>query len=111
MRTPLCYGIGDWDIYPAIERIERLVKDGVLKIHDFTNFSTYVDCIKGKQTNMTTKDAKRSSKILEILHTNICGPFSTPCLNSQRYFIYFIKGKIKLKKKKKNLSNYQSFAI
>ena len=28
--------------------------------------------------------------ILEIIHTDICGPFATPCLNGQRYFISFI---------------------
>jgi hypothetical protein len=49
-----------------------------------------VDCIKGKHTNKTTKGAKRSSEILEIIHTDICGPFSTSCLNGQRYFISFI---------------------
>ena len=74
----------------SIERIKRLVNDGVLKSLDFTNFGTCVDCIKGKQTNKTTKGAKRSSEILEIIHTDICGPFPTPCLNGQRYFISFI---------------------
>ena len=49
-----------------------------------------MDCIKGKQTNKTTKGAKRCSKILEIIHTDICGLFTTPCLNGQRYFISFI---------------------
>ena len=66
------------------------MKDGVLKTLDFTNFGTCVDCIKGKQTNKTTKGAKRSFKILEIIRTNICGPFTTRCLNGQRYFISFI---------------------
>jgi transposase InsO family protein len=49
-----------------------------------------VDCIKGKQNNKTNKGAKRSEEILGIIHTDICGPFCTPCLNSQRYFISFI---------------------
>jgi transposase InsO family protein len=74
----------------SIERIKRLVNDGVLKTLDFTNLGTCVDCIKGKQTTKTTKGAKRSSEILEIIHTDICGPFPTPCLNGQRYFISFI---------------------
>ena len=69
----------------SIERIKGLVKDGVLKTLDFTNFGTCVDCIKGKQTNKTTKGAKKSSEILEIIHTDICGPFTTSCLNGQRY--------------------------
>jgi hypothetical protein len=74
----------------SIERIKKLVNDGVLKNLDFTYFGTCVDCIKGKQTNKTTKGAKRSSEIFEIIHTNICRPFSTLCLNGQRYFISFI---------------------
>jgi transposase InsO family protein len=53
-------------------------------------FGTCVDCIKGKQTTKTTKGAKRSYEILEIIHIDICGPCSTPCLNGQRYFISFI---------------------
>ena len=55
----------------SIERIKRLVKDGVLKTFDFTDFGTCVDCIKVKQPNKTTKGAKRSSEILEIIHTDI----------------------------------------
>jgi hypothetical protein len=74
----------------SIEKIKRLVNDGVLKTLDFTNLGTCVDCIKGKQTTKTTKGAKRSFKILEIIHTDICGPFPTPCLNGQRCFISFI---------------------
>ena len=31
-----------------IDRIKRLVNDGVLNTLDFTNFDTCVDCIKGK---------------------------------------------------------------
>ena len=32
----------------SLERIKRLVTDGVLETLDFTNFRTCVDCIKGK---------------------------------------------------------------
>jgi len=77
-------------IHISIKRIKRLVNDGVLKTLDFTDFGTCVDCIKGKQTKKTTKGARKSSEILEIIHTDICGPFPTPCLNDQRYFISFI---------------------
>ena len=49
----------------SIERIKRLINDGVLETLDFTNFGTCVDCIKGKQTNKTKKGARRSSDILK----------------------------------------------
>ena len=71
-------------------RIERLVKDGILENLDFTDFELCVDCIKGKQTKHNMKGATRSSELLEIIHTDICGPFSIPCFNGERYFITFI---------------------
>ena len=38
------------------------------------DFDTCIACIKGKQTNKSKKGAKRSSDILEIIHTVICSP-------------------------------------
>ena len=55
-----------WHI--SINRIKRLVNDVVLDTLDFTNFDTYVDYIKGKQTNKFKKSAKRSNDILDIIH-------------------------------------------
>lgn len=49
-----------------------------------------MDCIKGKHTNKTKKGVRRSSDILEIIHTNICGPFPEVSLNGQKYFILFV---------------------
>ncbi|KAL3498928.1 hypothetical protein ACH5RR_041660 [Cinchona calisaya] len=72
----------------SIQRIKRLVDDGVLSTLDFTNFETCVACIKGKQTNMSKKGAKRSSELLKIIHTDICcSNMDTYC---QKYFITFI---------------------
>ena len=72
----------------SIQRIKRLVNEGVLSTLDFTDFETCVDCIKGKQTNKSKKGAKRSTDILEIIHTDIC----CPDMDSQgpKYFISFI---------------------
>ncbi|KAL0423426.1 UNVERIFIED_CONTAM: hypothetical protein Sradi_0877400 [Sesamum radiatum] len=72
----------------SIERIKKLVNDGVLNTLDFTDFDTCVDCIKDKQTNVSKKGAKRCSNLLKIIHMDIC----SPDLDSygQRYFITFI---------------------
>ncbi|RVX15691.1 Retrovirus-related Pol polyprotein from transposon TNT 1-94 [Vitis vinifera] len=72
----------------SIDRIKRLVNDGVLSTLDFTDFETYVDCIKGKQTNKSKKGATRSSTILEIIHTDICSLDMDS--HGQKYFISFI---------------------
>jgi len=58
----------------SIQRIKRLVNDGVLGTLDFPDFETCVNCIKGKQTNKYKKGARRSSEILEIIHSDICCP-------------------------------------
>ena len=58
----------------SIDRIKRLVKDGVLNTLDYTDLETCVDCIKGKQTNKSKKNVNRSSNILEIMHIDICYP-------------------------------------
>ncbi|KAF7812098.1 Retrovirus-related Pol polyprotein from transposon TNT 1-94 [Senna tora] len=72
----------------SIERVKRLVKEGVLNALDFTDFNNCTDCIKGKQTNKTKKGAKRSSSLLEIIHTDICSPDMDS--SNQKYFITFI---------------------
>ncbi|RVW49821.1 Retrovirus-related Pol polyprotein from transposon TNT 1-94 [Vitis vinifera] len=39
---------------------------------------------------MRKKNANRCSDVLELIHTDICGPFPTPSWNGQQYFITFI---------------------
>ena len=72
------------------ERVSRLVKEGVLPTLDFTDFSVCIDCIKGKQTKHSKKGATRSTQFLEIIHTDICGPFDVPSFGGEKYFITFI---------------------
>ena len=72
------------------ERLERLVKDEILPNLDFTDLGVCVYCIKGKQTKRTKKGAKRSTKLLEIIHTDICGPFDIPSFGKEKYLITFI---------------------
>ena len=72
----------------SINRIKRLVKDGVLSTLDYTNLETCVDCIKGEQTNKSKNNANRSSNLLEIIHTDICCPDMD--MPGQIYFITFI---------------------
>lgn len=72
------------------EMLERLMKNEILPSLDFTNLGVCVDCIKGKQTKQTKKGAIRSSQLLEIVHTDICGPFDVPSLSGEKYFITFI---------------------
>ncbi len=49
-----------------------------------------MDCIKRKQTKHNKKEATRSSKLLEIIHSDICRPFDTLFFGWEKYFITFI---------------------
>ena len=72
------------------ERIQRLVNDGILDPLDLTDFQVCIECIKGKQTNTKKLGANRATDVLELIHTDICGPFPTASWNGQQYFITFI---------------------
>lgn len=71
------------------DRINRLIKDDILPPLDSSDFEECVDCIRGKFTRKNRKGSTRSRELLEIIHTDICGPLRTTlCRN--RYFITFI---------------------
>lgn len=72
------------------QRIEILVSDGILDPLDMSDFQVCIECIKGKQTNIRRLDANRATDVLELIHTDICGPFTTPSWNAQQYFMTFI---------------------
>ena len=55
--------------------IEKLVSNGIIESLDFIDFTICVECIKGKQTKNKRLGANRASKVLELIHTNICGSF------------------------------------
>ena len=73
------------------QRIERLIKDDIFHNLDLSDFGTCVDCIKGKLTAKTRKErTQRSQQVLELVHTDICGPFTHTAIGGYKYFITFI---------------------
>ena len=70
--------------------MERLLKDGILPNLDFSNLSTCVECVKEKLTSEVRKDRIAMCRdVLELIHTDICGPFTLTTLGGYRYFITF----------------------
>ena len=72
----------------SIKRMKKLVNERVLSTLDFFDFETCVHCIRGNQTNKSKNGAKRSTNLLEIIHTDICCPDMDA--NGPKYFIIFI---------------------
>ena len=76
--------------YISRRRIERLVLEEILDPLGFIDFDICVNCIKGKQTNKRRFEANRASDVLELIYTDICGPFPAADWNSQQYFMTFL---------------------
>ncbi|MDD0148368.1 GAG-pre-integrase domain-containing protein, partial [Shigella flexneri] len=57
------------------ERLKILVKNNILNELDFSDLTDCVECFKGKITNTRNKTAYTSQNLLELIHTDICGPF------------------------------------
>jgi hypothetical protein len=72
-------------------RIECLIREEILHSLDLSDLDQQsIDCIKGKFTKSIKKGATRSSGLLEIIHTDICGPFPTKFVDGFDSFITFI---------------------
>jgi hypothetical protein len=71
-------------------RIERLIKDDIITLLDFSDSDYCIDCMKGKYAKQVKKsEAKRSTWVLEIIHTDICGPFPVKSVDGFDSFITF----------------------
>ena len=72
------------------ERIGRLIKIQNFPQLVYDNIESCVDCIKGKLTKTRKKQgAARSSDLLELIHTDISGPYSHS-LCGKSFFVTFI---------------------
>lgn len=49
-------------------------------------------CVLGKQSRkpFPARDGKRSSRVLEVIHSDVCGPITPTGPNGERYFISFV---------------------
>ena len=72
------------------KRISQLHKDGLLDSFDFESFDTCESCLLGKMTKSPfTHKGERAKELLGLIHTDVCGPFSTSAREGYLYFITF----------------------
>ena len=65
------------------------MKASILPPLEFSELEQCIDSIKGKFAKKIKKDAKHSAGILEIIHTDICGPFPVTTVDGHDSFIIF----------------------
>ena len=66
-----------------------MIKKSILPPLKFSDLEQCIDCIKGKYIKKIKKDVRRSAEILEIIHTDICGPFPMKSVDGFDSFITF----------------------
>jgi hypothetical protein len=71
------------------DKLIRMSKDGLLANIDSEDFNICESCIKGKLTNKSFSKHWKSIELLEIIHSDICGPFRTKTHRGMEYFITF----------------------
>jgi GAG-pre-integrase domain len=72
------------------QRIIRLVQSEIMRPLNMSDLDSYIECDKGKQTNMRKYTANRMTDVLELIHIDICGSLPTTTRNYHVYFINFI---------------------
>ena len=75
--------------YRALPHVSKVV-EGLPEIqakHD----GVCKGCAKGKNTKKTFPSSESKAKgILEIIHSDVCGPMSSSSLSGYAYYVYFI---------------------
>ena len=70
--------------------MKKLHFDGLLTLFDFESYETCEACLLGKMTKTPfTGFPERASNLLELIHTDVCGPMSTTARGGFQYFITF----------------------
>ena len=70
--------------------MKKLHGDGVLSSFDFGSYETCEACLLDKMTKTSfTGFLKRASDLLELIHTDVCGPMSSTARGGFQYFIIF----------------------
>ena len=73
------------------KRINKLYKNGYLGSFDYESFDTCKSCLLGKMTKTPfTGKGERSTELLSLIHTDVCGPMLTQARNDFSYFLTFI---------------------
>ena len=73
------------------DRIRQLGESGLLGSLGSEPYPTCESCLRGKMIKLPFKNkGERAKNILELIHTDVCGPFNEMARGGFSYFITFI---------------------
>jgi hypothetical protein len=74
----------------GIKCMKKLHSDGLLESLDFKSFDKCEPCLMGKMTKTPFSGImERATDLLEIIHTDVCGPMSILMRGGYHYFLTF----------------------
>ena len=76
--------------YINLNRINRLVKEGILGDLVLQPMEVYKSCLEGKMTKRPFPAmGNRTNALLKLVHTDVCGPINIRARGGYEYFITF----------------------
>jgi hypothetical protein len=74
----------------GVKHMKKLHLDGLLELLDYESFETCEPCLMGKMTRTPFFGSmERAIDLLEIIHTDVCGPMSVSAHGGYHYFVTF----------------------
>src|SRR4051812_37375628 len=74
----------------GVKRMKKLHSDGLLESLDFESLERCEACLMGKMTKTPFSDMmEQATDLLEIIHTDVCGPMSVASRGGYRYVLTF----------------------
>ena len=74
----------------GVKRMKKLHTDGLLEPLDHESLGTCEPCLMGKMTKTPFSETmKRATDLLEIIHTDVCGPMNIKSCSRYHYFLTF----------------------
>ena len=96
--------------------MKKLHADGLLESLDYESFDTCEPCLMGKMTKTPFSGTmERANDLLEIIHTDVCGPMSVEARGGYCYFLTFSDDLIRylymylMKHKSKTFEKFKEF--
>ena len=75
----------------GVKRMKKLHSDGLLESLDYESLGTFEPRLMGKMTKTSFSETmEQASELLEIIHTDVCGPMNIEARGGYRYFLTFI---------------------
>ena len=73
-----------------VKRMKKLHADGLLESLDYESFDACEPCLVDKMTKTPFSGTmEQATDLLEIIHTDVCGPMSVVVRGGYRYFLTF----------------------